>query len=235
VRSGNTGRTFSFDALFHLKPFFISFLLNLPFISIKNLQNMNEITLNQAYWDHRYQQQDTAWDLRQVSPPLKNYINQLKNKDLRILIPGCGNAYEAEYLYEQGFTNVTLIDIAPTLVADLKQRFEQTSAIKVVLGDFFEHQGAYDLILEQTFFCALDPFLRPKYVQKMHNLLITNGKLVGLLFDVMFENNPPHGGSKESYLPLFKDAFKIQTLERCTNSFIKRQGTELFMILKKIA
>ncbi|MEN9612230.1 MAG: hypothetical protein RLZZ628_3044 [Bacteroidota bacterium] len=189
--------------------------------------------LNQAYWEHRYQQQDTVWDLKQVSPPLKAYIDQLKNKNLRILIPGCGNAHEAAYLCEKGFTNITLIDIAPTLVADLKQKFEQKMAIKVVLGDFFEHQSEYDLILEQTFFCALDPFLRPKYVEKMRNLLITNGKLVGLLFNVSFENNPPHGGSKAEYLQLFKDIFKIQNLEICTNSFAKRQGTELFMILVK--
>ena len=196
---------------------------------------MNEIKLNQAYWDDRYQQKDTGWDLKQVSPPLKNYIHQLKNKDLRILIPGCGNAHEAAYLLEQGFTNITLIDIAPTIVENLKQRFEFKPALKVVLGDFFEHQGEYDLILEQTFFCALDPMLRAQYVQKMHNLLIFNGKLVGLLFDVLFEKNPPYGGFKEEYLSLFKDTFKIQTLERCNNSFTKRQGTELFMILKKIA
>jgi hypothetical protein len=67
----------------------------------------------------------------------------------------------------------------------------------------------------------------------MRNLLITNGKLVGLLFNVSFENNPPHGGSKAEYLQLFKDIFKIQNLETCTNSFAKRQGTELFMILLK--
>jgi methyl halide transferase len=194
---------------------------------------MNQIKLNQAYWDNRYQQQETGWDLKQVSPPLKAYIDQLKNKNSRILIPGCGNAHEAVYLQEQGFTNITLIDIAPTIVADLKQKFEQKTAIKVIHGDFFEHQGSYDLILEQTFFCALDPFLRPKYVEKMHNLLIPNGKLVGLLFNVSFENNPPHGGSKEEYWQLFKDTFKIQTFEKCTNSFVKRQGTELFMILMK--
>jgi hypothetical protein len=48
-----------------------------------------------------------------VSPPIKAYIDTLKNKDIAILIPGCGNTYEAAYLLlEQGFTNVTVIDIA---------------------------------------------------------------------------------------------------------------------------
>jgi hypothetical protein len=53
-------------------------------------------------------------------------ISQLKlyryfNKDIAILIPGCGNTYEAAYLLEQGFTNVTVIDIAPTLVKILSK------------------------------------------------------------------------------------------------------------------
>jgi hypothetical protein len=42
------------------------------------------------------------------------------DKTNRILIPSCGNSYEAEYLLEQGFTN-TVIDIAPTSVAVLKK------------------------------------------------------------------------------------------------------------------
>jgi hypothetical protein len=45
---------------------------------------------------------ETGWDLGQVSPPLKAYIDQLTDKNLRILIPGCGNSYEAEYLLEKG-------------------------------------------------------------------------------------------------------------------------------------
>jgi hypothetical protein len=52
--------------------------------------------------------------------PIKNYIDTLKDKDIAILIPGCGNTYEAAYLLEQGFTNVT-IDIAPTLVKNIEQ------------------------------------------------------------------------------------------------------------------
>jgi hypothetical protein len=63
-----------------------------------------------SYWDNRYLQNETGWDMHQVSPPLKEYIDGLKNKDLKILIPGCGKAYEADYLLEKQFHNTTLID-----------------------------------------------------------------------------------------------------------------------------
>ena len=101
------------------------------------------------------------------------------------------------------------------------------------MGDFFNHTGQYDLILEQTFFCALDPSLRTNYVQKMSELLKENGKLVGLLFGVQFPNNPPFGGSREEYLSLFSDTFKINLLEPCYNSVKPRQDSELFFNFSK--
>ena len=68
--------------------------------------------LSADYWEERYKLHDTGWDMGEVSPPLKAYFDQLTNKDVAILIPGCGNSYEAEYLVQQGFTKVTVIDIA---------------------------------------------------------------------------------------------------------------------------
>ncbi len=190
--------------------------------------------LNGEYWDNQYKANTTGWDMGTVSPPLKNYIDQLTDKDIRILIPGCGNTYEAEYLLEKGFTNVTVIDIAPTLVDKLKQKFKNNSFIQIVLIDFFQHQGQYDLILEQTFFCALNPELRKNYVEKMNTLLSSSGKLAGLLFGVEFEKEgPPFGGNKNNYEILFQPLFRVITFETCTNSHPKRANSELFIILKK--
>ena len=189
--------------------------------------------LDQAYWDAQYKAKTTGWDLGQVSPPLKDYIDTLENKNSSILIPGCGNTYEAEYLLQKGFTNITVIDIAPTVVKVLQQKFAQNSNIKIIQGDFFLHQGSYDLILEQTFFCALPPTMRQKYVWKMHELLAKNGILAGLLFNRTFEVSPPFGGSKEEYESLFKSAFEFLKMEVSKNSITPRANSELFIELKK--
>ncbi len=192
------------------------------------------LLLDENYWNSQYNANTTGWDLGEVSPPLKAYIDQLVNKNLRILIPGCGNTYEAAYLLQQGFTNITVIDIAPALVAQLKERYKGNPHIKIILGDFFEHEGEYDLILEQTFFCALNPALRKNYIAKMHELLAPNGKLAGVLFNREFEQQgPPFGGSKEQYEPMFERYFNFKIFEPCNNSFIKRIDTELFIILIK--
>jgi SAM-dependent methyltransferase len=146
-----------------------------------------------SYWNNRYQQHETGWDMGQVSPPLKAWFEQLPNKQISILIPGCGNSYEAAWLLENGFTGITLIDIADLLVKKLREVFSQYTdpPLRLIAGDFFAHAGSYDLIIEQTFFCALAPSMRKDYIEKMSALLKPGGKLVGLLFDRPFEGGPP--------------------------------------------
>jgi len=190
--------------------------------------------LDQQFWNSKYEAIETGWDLGAVSPPLKDYIDQLADKSISILIPGCGNTYEAEYLLQSGFSNVTVLDIAPLLVEKLKEKFKGNPNINIILGDFFQHEGHYDLILEQTFFCALNPSLRKDYVSKMKSLLKPGGKLVGVLFDKEFDfEGPPFGGCKCQYEPLFEKDFTFKTFEPCYNSVNPRQGAELFINLAK--
>lgn len=188
--------------------------------------------LNQAYWNERYEQGNTGWNIGKVSTPLKQYFDQISNKSLSILIPGGGNGHEAEYLLSLGFTNITVLDIAPIALNRLEERFQIHigQSLSLILGDFFEHQGQYDLIIEQTFFCALDPILRKAYVHKMLNLLKEGGKIAGLLFDTQFQNGPPFGGNIKEYQDLFSTHFNIKTLESCYNSIPQRMGNECFFI-----
>lgn len=185
--------------------------------------------LDDEYWSNRYCTHNDAWDLGRVSPPLQQYIDQLKNKSIRILIPGCGNAYEAQYLFDSGFTNITLIDISTEITSHLQKKWSHTG-IQVLHGNFFNHVGQYDLILEQTFFCALHPSLRPAYAAHTSKLLRPQGKLTGVLFDTHFEGGPPFGGSRKEYLPLFSAHFQQVSLAPCYNSIGPRAGREIFLI-----
>lgn len=189
--------------------------------------------LDEAYWDSQYKDNTTGWDIGHVSPPMKAYIDSLADKDLQILIPGCGNTYEAEYLLQQGFHHVTVIDIAPTLVEKLQSKFEGNPNIHIVLGDFFTHAGQYDLILEQTFFCALPPLMRPRYVAKMHRLLKDDATLAGVLFNRSFDDGPPFGGNQQEYEALFNSAFNPVSMQPCDHSIAPRANSELLFECRK--
>jgi SAM-dependent methyltransferase len=199
------------------------------------ISSMNEDSSTAAYWNAQYESRQTNWDIGHVSPPLKDYIDQLTNKDLAILIPGCGNSYEAAYLLQQGFTNITVVDFAPLLTAKLAEKFKSFTPhpLTIITSDFFNIEGQYDLILEQTFFCTLPPARRTDYVHKTFNLLKPGGKLAGVLFNRSFEENPPFGGSLEEYQPLFSQVYHLKTLAPCYNSIKPRMGSEVFLVARK--
>ncbi|TKB96696.1 class I SAM-dependent methyltransferase [Pedobacter cryophilus] len=192
--------------------------------------------LDADYWNNRYLNGQAGWDLGEISTPLKAYINQLQKKDFAILIPGAGNAHEAVYLLENGFKNVTVIDFAQKALDNLRLKLTSFDSqhFHLIQDDFFNHHGEYDLMMEQTFFCAIDPFRRTDYVKHAHQLLAKDGKIVGLMFNKIFPfEGPPFGGSKEEYEQLFQAHFKIELMEEAHNSVLPRQGSELFVKLIK--
>lgn len=189
--------------------------------------------LTEHYWNKRYVNDDFGWDLGEVSEPLKVYFEQLTNKDLRILIPGAGNSYEAEFLFNKGFKNVFVLDFAEAPLHNIKNRIPDFPSTQLIQQDFFEHKGQYDLIIEQTFFCAINPSLREQYANHMKQLLKPNGKLVGLLFnDVLNTDKPPFGGNTEEYIALFSTLFDVKLMETAYNSIKPREGRELFVMMQ---
>jgi thiopurine S-methyltransferase len=198
------------------------------------MKKKNETHLDKAYWEKRYSNTQIGWDIGYPSTPIKTYIDQLEDKSLRILIPGAGNCYEAEYLWNKGFKNVYVLDFAKQPLDHLNDRIANFPQAQLLHMNFFDLNNHFDLILEHTFFCALNPSLRQRYVDKMSCLLQSNGKLVGLLFDFeLTESGPPYGGSLPEYISLFEELFKIKILEPSINSIKERQGKELFFIFEK--
>ncbi len=192
----------------------------------------------QEYWTKRYKEERTGWDIGYPSTPLKTYIDQLTDKDISILVPGAGNGHEVEYLFQQGFRNVFIMDISEIPLQRFQERNPDFPESHLLHEDFFMHQGQYDLILEQTFFCSLVPTDKNRnvYAEHMAKLLRPKGKLVGLWFSFALTDDMekrPFGGDKESYLGHLRPYFKVVGFTECHNSISPRQGSELFGIFIK--
>jgi len=189
------------------------------------------------YWSKRYLDAQTGWDIGYPSTPLKEYIDQLEDKSIRILIPGAGNGYEAEYLFNKGFKNTFVLDISAIPLKAFKKRVPEFPYSQLLHDNFFEHQETYDLILEQTFFCSFEPSKENRilYGQKMATLLESGGKLAGLWFThpLTKDSKRPFGGSKEEYLSYLTPYFEVTLFENSYNSITPRIGNELFGIFKR--
>ena len=189
---------------------------------------------NQTYWENLYKTGKLGWDIGYICTPLKKYIDQLTDKNIKILIPGAGNGYEAEYLYKKGFLNTYYLDYSE----NARKNFEKICPIfpesNIVKEDFFEHKGSYDLIVELTFFTSIIPERREELAKKIFNLLKPGGKYTGVFFSHEFGyNHPPYGAVKETYIEFIKNLFTIKTFETAYNSIKPRANRELFFIFQK--
>ncbi|MBI3511866.1 MAG: SAM-dependent methyltransferase [Bacteroidetes bacterium] len=198
---------------------------------------MESEIFGKEFWSGRWKEGNTKWDIGYPSPPLQEYLDGVSNKDEKILIPGCGNAYEAEYLWKKGFTRVYLVDIAEKALEEFSKRVPDFPKDHLINKDFFDLEGInyWNLILEQTFFCALHPSLRKKYAVKMNELLTPAGRLVGVLFNdpLLTDDSPPFRGSEEEYRAIFSPYFTFTKMEPARNSIPPRAGRELFIDLRK--
>lgn len=187
----------------------------------------------ESYWSGRWTEGQTGWDIGYASPALIEYAKIHVPKDAKVLIPGAGNGYEVQFLFQNGWHGVHALDIAVQPLQKLKERCPEIPQEQLIRGDFFQFEDQFDFILEQTFFCSFDPELRPAYIEKMHGLLRPGGHLAGLLFDIPLDmKGRPYGGTQEEYKTLLATKFELISMGPALNSIPPRTGSELFFEAK---
>ena len=163
---------------------------------------------------------------------LRDYTKRIKSGS-RILIPGCGSAYEAGYLAENGF-DVLAIDFSPAAVELAKKNLFRFGDI-VRLADFFEfdYGKPYEVIYERAFLCALPPRMWPQYAPRMAQLLRPGGELAGFFFFRETEKGPPFGTTPEALHALLEPHFDLVEDRMATDSIPVFQDAERWQIWRK--
>lgn len=137
-----------------------------------------------AFWDERFAANFTPWDQGAVPPALVRWLARAPlAPGARVLIPGCGSAYEAAFLDAAGL-DVLSIDIAEAALARARAALPPDVADRVLRGaDFFAFAAApFDAIYERAFLCALPPRLWPGYAARCAALLKPEAPLAGFFF-----------------------------------------------------
>ena len=189
-------------------------------------------------WQRHYEENDLGWDLGQVAPPFVKLWQEEKLPLGKVLVPGCGRGHEVVFLAENGF-DVTAIDFSSGAVTYLKNALKKRNLEgRILHQDFFSldesHEGVYDLVLEQTFFCAISPKQRRDYVLNVSRILKPGGILVGLFYHTDEQGGPPYNTTREDIETHFSENFEIQELDKTSLSSEQRKGKEWLGILKKI-
>lgn len=195
------------------------------------------------YWESVYQSEARpGWDLQGPAPPLARILASPywpAAAPARVLVPGCGHGHDAEVAAKLGH-RVVAADLAPTAHVRATERLAPYENSVVVLGDFFElaedpaFRGSFDLVLEHTFLCAIDPAQRGDYWRAVRELLAPGGHLVGLFYNHGRPAGPPFDITPAAVRRFAGDAgFTLRHWELAPDSIERRRGMEWLGIYQR--
>jgi SAM-dependent methyltransferase len=171
------------------------------------------------FWTGRYAAGKTPWDFGGVPSALKSFLER-SSVPAKVLVPGCGSGYEIQAFHAAGY-DVSAIDFSPAAVEQAKRVLGHL-AERVILEDFFTYdfrQRRFDLIYERTFLCSMTPSRWPEYVNRMAELLLPGGRLIGVfLYGQTSSSGPPFPLTEPQAKQLFKKRFQLLRSEVMTDS-----------------
>lgn len=186
-----------------------------------------------SFWNERFEQGFTPWDQAGVQPAFEAFA--AAHRGLPVLIPGCGNAWEAGWLADRGY-EVRAIDFAAAAVDRARAVLGQHAAL-VEEGDFFTYQPPFTpgWIYERAFLCALPKALRNRYGVRMAGLLPPGGLLAGFFFLGDTPSGPPFGIERGELDALLVPHFELVDDQPVDGSIPVFQGRERWMTWRRHA
>ena len=194
---------------------------------------------NPDYWESAYKANEMGWVLGGPTPVFKSWIKKYKSK-LSICVLGAGNGWDALYLAKQGH-QVVAVDFAKSAIININKTAKKNNiSLTTHHMNIFDLNKLYlnyfDVVLEYTCFCAIDPLDRRKYLEVVRNILKQYGELVGMLFPVDKDPNdggPPFGVELQTTILLISEYFKCIKKEFSPLSIKPRLGREVFITFQK--
>ncbi len=188
------------------------------------------------FWSGLYREQRDGWELGRAAPPLARWFAAHSPSGRRALVVGCGRGHEARLLARAG-ANVTGIDFAAEAIADARALAEREGVpVDFRQRDLFElgrDPDRYDLAVEHTCFCAIDPARRDEYVAVIADVLAPGGELIALFWAHGRPGGPPYTVDDAELRARFGARFEFLHVEIPRDSVALRAGTERLVQLRK--
>tara|TARA_B100001029_G_C15014301_1_gene426290 strand:+ start:63 stop:695 length:633 start_codon:yes stop_codon:yes gene_type:complete len=196
-------------------------------------------TSNSKFWDDCYKSGNIGWDLGKPTPIFNNWILNQKEK-YKICILGSGYGWDAINFALYGHS-VTAVDFSKAAIDVLsKNAIKKRIIIDILHENIFNldkiYDSEFDIVLEYTCFCAINPNDRSKYINIVSSILKDNGRLVAIFFPLdkkISEGGPPYGVDIHNTLILFNKYFNLEVIENSNLSIKPRLNREKFVILRK--
>jgi len=179
---------------------------------------------NPVDWDRRYREGSDGWELGRPAPPLATFLGSdplAPRPPGRVLVPGCGRGHEARLLACLGFETVGLDLSSEALGQARRLHGDDPPRLRWLQADLLDAEalaaaglgpGSLGGVVEHTCFCAIDPALRPDYLETVSHLLAPGGWLLALFWCHGRSGGPPYGGDPDAIARQLGEAGLVREL-----------------------
>lgn len=142
------------------------------------------------FWELRYGARFAPWDAGKVPAQLLAFV-RASPAPRRVLVPGCGSAWDVRGFAEHGW-DVVGIDFSRLAVEEARRILGPHGA-RVREADFFAPlaEAPFDVVYERAFLCALPRRLWGDWARRVAELVAPGGLLAGFFFFDAGERGPP--------------------------------------------
>ncbi|KAJ2443219.1 hypothetical protein GGF42_006710 [Coemansia sp. RSA 2424] len=211
-------------------------------------QKSSEVSASEynKIWFHNWDNGTTRWDKGDVSPALRELIED-KHWELpsgQGIVPGCGRGYDAMFLARPGLHMVGA-DLSP-LAVDAANTLRDSMGIPAELAnfqvmDFFNFDipaSKYQVAYDYTFFCAIHPSMRADWGQRYAQILAPGAHLIALMYPLDKaeedrERGPPFLVSEDDYHCVLDDNFELIHIDPKCQTHDTRVGEEIITVWRR--
>jgi len=193
------------------------------------------------YWESRWKEQRTRWQLEKVNPILIEFLDRLSPSGTpkKFFLPLCGASYDIKYLYDQGHS-VFAVEGVKIAIEDLNKRdnlnlvFSEGDStysspdgrIVIYVGDIYEcpveKWGPVDVVWDRGSFIAIGYSRREAYVEVIKRSVQKSKDEYAdfriLLDTVFYEKDlfegPPHSVDPEEVNKLYSDWANVELVRK---------------------
>ncbi|KAJ0969355.1 hypothetical protein J5N97_022232 [Dioscorea zingiberensis] len=207
-----------------------------------NVANMRRLFAGDSIdgWEKCWEEGLTPWDLGQPTPIFTHLLQTGNLPKGRVFIPGCGSGYDVVAIAgpERHVVGLDISYTAMKRAEELSSSSPNASYCTFLAADFFTYQPSelFDLIIDYTFFCAIDPTMRAAWAKKIGDILKPDGELLTLMFPIGDEaGGPPYSVSVPEYEKVLNPiGFKVIQVVDNELAINQRKGREKLGRWKKL-
>ena len=143
------------------------------------------------YWDQRYSKNDgSMFDWLEDWHSLKSMLSEIMKPDSKILVVGCGNAELSENMYDDGFHNISNIDISSVVIKQMSERNKDRTEMKYEVMDCTNMKfpdNYFDIAIDKStidaLLCGDNAYLMvAKLTKEVQRVLKTDGVYVAISY-----------------------------------------------------